>query len=466
MKKDTLSKRGSGSGAGVSNGVKSVSPKTAATTTERPKSQESLPVKPAREEAGPPKGPVAAHEPSRMPAPPAGNGSPGRVEGRPHAGVRYSPSPERPRKPFVDSYDLPASYGATNLTLIPRDPHWVHAYWEIAPTSLDAVTQRIGGEFERFKHVLRMYDVTSVDFNGSNANQSFDIEVGPRAQNWYVSLWCDNVTYCGELGLRSPQGEFFSLARSNYVSTPRASQSWRREELWLEVKDSVSRPPFAVSKAAAKEEDRRRARLKKDTSAEKIRRVGRRIVLTEDDIRNYYSRLTPLLKDVIAGRLAQPSAPGVKKAGAAEASTRGYRTYHIYLRDGDVLLDNILVRDIPHGQFLRKLLGGSSAELVFPGASESVGGGASEQVPKGEGKKRKFFFEIGTELIVYGRTEPDAEVWLGNKKVPLRADGTFGMRFALPDGTIPLDFNAISNDRVETRRITTGVERFKTKYSP
>ena len=88
----------------------------------------------------------------------------------------------------------------------------------------------------------------------------------------------------------------------------------------------------------------------------------------------------------------------------------------------------------------KKFLGASE----FGGASESFPG-ASEQPYSG----RKFFFEIGTELIVYGRTEPDAKVWWGDKKIELRPDGTFGMRLALPDGRIPLGFTAVSGDNVE-----------------
>jgi hypothetical protein len=116
-----------------------------------------------------------------------------------------------------------------------------------------------------------------------------------------------------------------------------------------------------------------------------------------------------------------------------------------------------------HSQFFKRHLGGASEELA-QGASESLFSGASEQIAKGQG--RKFFFEIGTELIVYGRTEPDAQVTLGGKKVGLRSDGTFGMRFALPEGKIPLDFVAKSADGAEAREISTAVERTKTKYNP
>ena len=46
---------------------------------------------------------------------------------------------------------------------------------------------------------------------------------------------------------------------------------------------------------------------------------------------------------------------------------------------------------------------------------------------------RKFHFELDAELIVYGATEPDAQVTLQGEPVHLRSDGTFTVRFSLPD---------------------------------
>ena len=49
------------------------------------------------------------------------------------------------------------------------------------------------------------------------------------------------------------------------------------------------------------------------------------------------------------------------------------------------------------------------------------------------GKARKFWFQLDAELIVYGATEPNARVTLQGEPVKLRPDGTFTMRFSLPD---------------------------------
>ncbi|MBN1688811.1 MAG: DUF4912 domain-containing protein [Candidatus Omnitrophica bacterium] len=77
-------------------------------------------------------------------------------------------------------------------------------------------------------------------------------------------------------------------------------------------------------------------------------------------------------------------------------------------------------------------------------------------------KKRGFRFWLECELIIYGGTEPDAKVTLQGKEIKLRPDGTFSLRFALPDGKLVLDTKAESADGIEERTITPIVER-KTK---
>ena len=67
------------------------------------------------------------------------------------------------------------------------------------------------------------------------------------------------------------------------------------------------------------------------------------------------------------------------------------------------------------------------------------------------GAGRKFWVNINAELVVYGATEPDATVTVGNRKIKLRPDGTFSFRFALPDGRYDLPVAATSGDKVETR---------------
>jgi hypothetical protein len=75
------------------------------------------------------------------------------------------------------------------------------------------------------------------------------------------------------------------------------------------------------------------------------------------------------------------------------------------------------------------------------------------------GKVRKFWFQLDAELIVYGATEPNARVTLQGEPVKLRPDGTFTMRFSLPDSRQIIPAVATSPDGIEERTIVLAVER-------
>jgi len=82
------------------------------------------------------------------------------------------------------------------------------------------------------------------------------------------------------------------------------------------------------------------------------------------------------------------------------------------------------------------------------------------------GKLKKFFFDIDAELIVYGKTDPTAAVTLQNEPVKLRPDGTFTMRFSLPDSRQIIPAVATSSDGMEEQTIVLAVERNTKRLDP
>lgn len=94
-----------------------------------------------------------------------------------------------------------------------------------------------------------------------------------------------------------------------------------------------------------------------------------------------------------------------------------------------------------------------------------VGSGAvSSFSGKTEGKERKFWLVVNTELIVYGATEPDALLTVQDDPVKLKPDGTFSLRFALPDGLQIVPVIAILSDGIDEKTITPSVKKTPNKY--
>jgi len=251
--------------------------------------------------------------------------------------------------------ELPAFYDQDKIVLQVRDPHWLHAYWEVRPQTVEGLKAKLGDEFGRAGKVLRVYDVTNTVFNGSNANCFFDIAINDFANSWYIDTAGPGRCWCVDLGLVLSDGRFITILRSNVVQTPLAGPSWVTDEEWM----------------------------------------------IPDDL---FARLYGM----------------------------GFG----------------LGRSSPAG--------GAWQERIKQGLFSS---GISSSPVKKEIKERNFWLKVDCELIVYGATEPDAKVTVQGAPVRLRPDGTFTLRYYLPDGKQVIPVKAVSADQLEERAITPTVIR-------
>ncbi len=257
--------------------------------------------------------------------------------------------------------DLPYAYGEDKIVLQIRDPWWLYAYWEVVVDSWNKLKERLGDAFYNAKKVLRVYDVSKINFNGKNANAFFDIEVRPEADNWYINTAGPGKSWCVDYGLKLPNGEFITVVRSNIVHSPLDTPSWVTDEEWMIPEEMFARlygMGFGLGQSSP---------------------VGKA----------WQERIKQAL---FSGVLASPGITSM------------------------------------------------SSPTRLP-------------------KQRKFWLVVDCELIVYGATEPDAKVSVQGKEIKLRPDGTFTLRYALPDGKQVIPVKAISSDEIEERVITPIVSR-------
>jgi len=144
---------------------------------------------------------------------------------------------------FIDrGAPLSEHYKETKIALLPRDPKWIYAYWEIGEKTKGEVRRKRGEDiFLRSSLTLRFYDVTDIEFNGRNAHRQFDIKVNSEIGNWYVQVPESGRTYLSDIGLLTEKGEFIILSRSNKVSLPRGSVSEIGDEEWMIVKEEFEK---------------------------------------------------------------------------------------------------------------------------------------------------------------------------------------------------------------------------------
>ena len=75
------------------------------------------------------------------------------------------------------------------------------------------------------------------------------------------------------------------------------------------------------------------------------------------------------------------------------------------------------------------------------------------------GRHHEFQFDVDAELVVFGAADPNSHVTLRGEPVRLQPDGSFMVRFSLPDRRQVLPIVASSADGAEERTIVLAVER-------
>ncbi|MEN9248687.1 MAG: DUF4912 domain-containing protein, partial [Gloeomargarita sp. GXS_bins_116] len=111
--------------------------------------------------------------------------------------------------------DLPGGYGESRIVLMPRDPQWAYAYWDI-PNEAREERRRQGGQ----QLALRLYDVTNINLEVQAPHSVQEYACDELAREWYLPIPVSDRDYIVEIGYRTADGRWLRLARSAAVRIP------------------------------------------------------------------------------------------------------------------------------------------------------------------------------------------------------------------------------------------------------
>lgn len=148
------------------------------------------------------------------------------------ASSHVAPQVQRVPKGLTEDVTLPETYAKDKLVAMPVNPYWIHLYWDLSEHLRGVLTS------EKVKYVvLRVYDVTFVDFNGTNAHRTFEIPLDIRfVRNYYLNIPMPGAHYLGELGFYDLEGKYNVVLRSNLCRVPTNGPSQSTRERWLDLK--------------------------------------------------------------------------------------------------------------------------------------------------------------------------------------------------------------------------------------
>ncbi len=332
-----------------------------------------------------------------------------------------------PKPPVLSLVDA-AGRSIIRVWLVARDSFTLVAHWTPPAGQLGQYSADWDpGNWSLRTHLAGVDEATATEV-------ALDPEAHPEAVHQFIPVLRAGQAYITDLGYRSTQGRWRSVARSEAVSTPPEARAY------VPAPDAVVAAPAPapieyavftpapVRKTTAKSASPASVEipngLRPPTSAAAPSAATRRPVGSQPEA----ARPSPT-------RSAAPAAPVAKRIRIVEQE---------FTRQSPGSSESVITTT-------RSLqIGAITGEGAADVAGEIAEGGPAALPPSSEApvsaapRRRKFWFEVNAELIVHGRTERGATVTLGGKPIKLRADGSFTFRFALPDGDFPLPAVAIS----------------------
>jgi len=317
--------------------------------------------------------------------------------------------------------ELPEAYGTKRLLLTARDPHWLYAHWDLTKAQL----KRYNALSADGHLVLRIYR------NAIEGKPFTEIHVHPESRNWFAHVGVGGAKFLAELGYYLRTGKWVRVSASKPTVTPPDTMSedfsvaFETLPADLQFKQLIKLVKSAVSTSAPLIE-----------AIQQFRAAGHAGLPEAKEIHS--QRWTPEQEQALAQLVTM------------DAVRR-------------VWIGSLEITELIRRQLFQAISSAAVAEFsqpaIWSGAVSSISspfGGA--EVPKG------FWFNVNAELIIYGATEPDAQVTIGGRPIKLRADGTFSYRFALPDGNYELPAVATSADGTDQRAAALAFQR-STEYS-
>lgn len=304
--------------------------------------------------------------------------------------------------------DLPGGYGESRIVLLPRDPQWAYAYWDI-PNEHKQELRNQGGN----RLALRFYDVTDIDINTQSPHSLQQYECGEVAREWYLPIPVSDRDYSVEIGYICDDGRWLVLARSASMRIPPVYPSDWVEDKFITVDWNQDLRGRTFAKLVPPSQ-------KAGSKADMVGAAGEQNGL--------YGKMSALAQSAEAQRVA----------GSLFGS----------------------MHQVPE-QAVSSFVFPSGAGLwALPTASgiNMSGAGMFASAPPAK-PPRKFWLVADAELIVYGATEPDATVTIDGEEIELQPDGTFRFQMSFQDGMIRYPIVAVAKDGEQTRSIHMDFER-------
>lgn len=153
-----------------------------------------------------------------------------------------SPKPVLPSQPTKDlaanSSGDEGEASKDRFVVMVRDAYWLHACWELRRQGVERAAAALRQHWHTAKPVIRLLSVSADDTTNASERVIRDIQIHGGVNNWYIDVSDPPSTYRLDIGYLAQNGDYYSLARSNRVTTPTAGSCDSLDENWRDVAEN------------------------------------------------------------------------------------------------------------------------------------------------------------------------------------------------------------------------------------
>ncbi len=122
-------------------------------------------------------------------------------------------------RPKSEYYELPNKYDETIVRLLVQSPTRMYVYWEVGNKTIENFSAN-KLNYNSCTPVLKVTNIT--------LGYSYEIEIDPYANNYYIDVKDANCKYKVEIG-RKNHDKFIGIYESNEVKIPRSMPVFAKE---------------------------------------------------------------------------------------------------------------------------------------------------------------------------------------------------------------------------------------------
>jgi hypothetical protein len=341
--------------------------------------------------------------------------------------------------------DLPGGYGESRIVLMARDPQWAYAYWDVPEDHKQALRDQGGQQL-----ALRLYDVTDLDLSQSRPHSVQQYGLEEMTRDWYLPIPVSDRDYRAEIGYTTVTGTWLVLAQSNALRVPPVFPSDEIVDQFVTIPWEEELPGKTIALPG-------KAGLGPIPIHQQMYNMGMpgtaesRIAgsIGGDSSFIFPSGIGMNLPQELPSTTAFGSGMGLNMSGV------GMNMSGVGMNMSGVGMNMSGIEMNMFGVGMN--MSGVGMNMSGIGMNMSGVGFGSFQPPTN--KPRNFWLVADAELIVYGATEPDANLTIDGEPVQLNPDGTFRIQLSFQDGQLRFPIMAVAADGEQMRNITMNFNR-------